>query len=839
MFGFNKTVNGPSTHPHNRNWSRDSSISPHASPPAHLDPTAENFEAAIDGPPSPERIRAYTEQMKRSSIFGNNSRTHTFSSTTSSFRSGDSSSTSVENLSLSRKSSVRSNSSSMFPSEKSETGPRLGKTIFSRTARKLRRESNLTGTTQSMNSLGLGGSREDESTRERGFGKSSGVRPGTSGSSVSPKSRRPVQISGPSNFQHVTHTRQEHLPNLARTSRMELASEFTAIRASQAPTNGELKGIRAQDLHFENFSSETIHEEDTRTRSQRQAGDLRIFANPPQPSRARSHDMLRSAPPRPPRSPLYQPDLPARTSSRTASTFIDKYGPLPAPPLERPQTSGGFRRPAPLNLRSPLAPQAKEQQQEYFSEQSQTSHAVTTPNDEAWPLTGSSSDGFGILSNVPEEEETMAAKRQSRHSVTSGELRLSQSVPALRLLSRDQSNERPGTGMSTTSGKAFGNVIPEATPSPLSPGFRLNHDSWEDDIDYCYEHEAEANCDYQWDRCSFDLPRPLETSTNSTPEIEYRLQDSERTYHGRFRPSLLVPSAYDIPALSPMSHTSMTESDPRTPNGFLRPAHLRTSSYASSFKESHGFHLSPSLLIPSDFGAQMEQERVYDELDQNDYSSSATIFPRDSYSQQPASPIDETTSSAASFRSSAFSRGSARSSSSTRMSANPHASQESILLLNAGCVSQAHRSIGSASSLPDLIPSGPRRQASEISLTVGGMTFTASTTAERDEAAAPGPEIQVSRRKNSLVTEPAAARKSSVVHSILPVKEDGLSPVTEAFVAETRAEQQQAHGRKVSAPVVTASVKEFKGRARAATHSHGHVKTKSRGSYMLFPSTAA
>jgi hypothetical protein len=46
----------------------------------------------------------------------------------------------------------------------------------------------------------------------------------------------------------------------------------------------------------------------------------------------------------------------------------------------------------------------------------------------------------------------------------------------------------------------------------------------------------------------------------------------------------------------------------------------------------------------------------------------------------------------------------------------------------------------------------------------------------------------------------------------------------------------QAHERKTSAPVLSPSVKEFKGRARAATSAgNGMVGGKRRGSYMLFP----
>jgi hypothetical protein len=116
----------------------------------------DDLEPAIDGPPSPERIRAYTEQMKRSSIFGNNSRTNTFSSATSSSRSRESTAPPTDNLSLSRRSSNRSNTSSMpsVRSERPESVAIFG-SIFSRAGRKGRKENEARGLNCSSSSLAI------------------------------------------------------------------------------------------------------------------------------------------------------------------------------------------------------------------------------------------------------------------------------------------------------------------------------------------------------------------------------------------------------------------------------------------------------------------------------------------------------------------------------------------------------------------------------------------------------------------------------------------------------------------------------------------------------------
>jgi hypothetical protein len=799
--------------------SKKDSPPPPSPPVPGNDFVSNSLEPAIDGPPSPERIRAYTEQMKRSSLFGNNSRTNTLSSATSSFRSRESNSGSTDNASLSRRSSGRSNASSM-PSVRSDRpeSVQLFGSIFSRGGRKLRRENNA----RSLRSSGSSTPLEDfvieeEPARDHYYGRRNG-------------SRRRQFISEPYNFQHVTHTRQDHLPNLQRTSRMELVSEFSAIRASQAPTNGELKGIRAEDLHFQNFSSEALALVPTEELPQdpQQRAVLRKSVNQRQRSMpyAKSHDNLRIAPPRPPRSPL-SPEcpvaLPARTSSRTASVLFETFDPLTSTTIERPYNKGGIRRPAPFNIPIPPPPTWDEREGEFLDQP--LSHAVTTPGNEAWPLTASPSGNFGVeLTDVQEEDEDVLSRR-SRLSSASAELRMSQSVPALRRQSLEQANEEMGKSV-----------------APLTPAFQLTTDSWESDIDWCYEHEVEADDNYDWDRCtSGEAEVGAETETIlSTPSqpLQLRLQNEERTYHGRFRPSLLVPSSIDLPELSPMSASTITPSDPRTPSSFSRPAHVRSPSHASSFKESHGFNLSPTLLIPSDFQSQMDEDALYNEHFSND-ATSATIFPSEPFMHS-ASPVDEGASSTASFRSSNFSRGSARSSSSTRISANSRGSQDSMLLLaRAAELSHEHRSIGSASSLPDLVPS-TRRPEPDLSGSVAALSIST------DDDAAPAPGIAAARpvlaslqhrRNASLAME--NGRRKGVNHFAPPTaivatekeidSNDALTPVEEfpALINEVVV-RPLVHGRKTSAPE-SPSVKEYKGRARAKT-------SVTRGSYMLFPS---
>ncbi|KAG4426189.1 hypothetical protein IFR04_000655 [Cadophora malorum] len=805
-------------------------------PPSPLKETPsspDSLEPAIDGPPSPERIRAYTEQMKRSSLFGNNSRTNTLSSGASSSRSRESTIASTDNVSLSRRSSSRSNASSMLRHDRPESVQIFG-SLFSRSSRKTKRDAHNLGL-RSASSLGL-----DEMVVEEGSAKDHY-------NGKKSNSRRRRLISGPYNFQHVTHTRQDHLPDLGRTSRTELVSEFSAIRASQAPTHGELKGIRAEDLHFENFSSEALSvlpsEEAPPSTSPQTSPQRRVLRKSLQPAQTspqramlytKSHDNLRIAPPRPPRSPLSPTcplALPARTSSRTASVLFDKFDPLATTTITRPHTNAGFRKPAPFILPSP-PPTSDEQEQD-------GAHAVTTPGDEAWPLTASLSGNFGNeLADVQEEEEDIMSKRSSRLSTASAELRMSQSVPALRLKSQAQV-DRSEARMSTTLGQPLTAAAFSAPKQVQTPtGFQFN-DSWESDIDWCYEN-GEESCDY--DHCSEEGDTPTETVATVVEEpLQLSLQTEERTYRGRFRPSLLVSSAFDAPELSPSSNDSTPSSDPRTPANFLRPSHIRSPSHASSFKESHGFHLSPTLLIPADFQSQMEQDALYTEHYGND-SSNGAIFMQDSYVHA-ISPIDEGESSTYSYRSSDFSRRSARSSSSTRASGTSRGSQDSMMLLRrSSSMTHAHHSIGSNSSLPDLVPSTLRQIDHDLSTSISVLTVSDEVvdSAPSPEIGGPHPALasMQHRRNKSLVLERELRNGETqlVLSNSAEQKKDNidvlssLSPVAEVFPHAPAEGKSLVHGRKTSAPEAVAPLREFKGRARAST-----VGGKRRGSYMLFP----
>ncbi|KAI5457873.1 hypothetical protein BGZ63DRAFT_467113 [Mariannaea sp. PMI_226] len=609
----------------NKNVNSDA---PHAPQPQNM---TDFLEPAMDGPPSPERIRQLSNQMKRAThlnrAYGHRAASSSSSSLLVSERAGWEQA--LDNAALSRRSSNRSTTSASPSRDRPDSVQVLGKNIFHRRARssksnRVKRESSANSSSgSSLYSADLP-SEPSLSNLKEAFMPTIFARRKSSRDETA--LQRKLQISGPYNFQHVTHTPRDQIANLQHVNRRELVEEFSTMRVGPSNSTGEVTDSENSNAHFSKPSPDHVGDD---TSTLQHPHTLRQTAPTSGPRRlvkhVRSQEQLRSSPTRPvrpPRSPIEEiasptlPPVPPRVSSRQSN----RYG-SPTSEFDRPQTSGGFYRPQPFNpedyhddsLVAPdeIAPDA------HFPavDESRFSHAITTPDNAAWPLAAPGTVAYEPpLADVPEEEENLTFTRRSRASLASNSssLRASQSVPALRTLSQQN-----GRGIHV---------------SPI-------HESWEDDIDYCYEHEADANFDYEWERPSLDVGRE---GIATAPPVHVAVFDDELSEAptagiARSSPGMLSASRFDVPALSPASQASpqigyeattplsatavknnfslpRTERLNRPPS--LMPSHARCDSRASSFKESHGFTLSPSLLIPNDYHHQM----LLSENDKQEYS---------------------------------------------------------------------------------------------------------------------------------------------------------------------------------------------------------------------------
>ncbi len=150
----------------------------------------------------------------------------------------------LEGLTLSRKSSGRSTTSSMQPRERPESVQIFGKSLFNRRGKLKRRGSSAHSSSASSSLYSAemyhenGHPPTSNSNRDTFiptfFNRRRTLKPETVAEESETRKTMKLQISEPYNFQHLTHTQREHVPHLQRVSRMALQSEFSALRASQS-----------------------------------------------------------------------------------------------------------------------------------------------------------------------------------------------------------------------------------------------------------------------------------------------------------------------------------------------------------------------------------------------------------------------------------------------------------------------------------------------------------------------------------------------------------------------------------------------------------------------------
>ncbi|KAL6864317.1 PAK domain-containing protein [Trichoderma novae-zelandiae] len=584
---------------------------------------AEFFEPAMDRPPSPSRLRQLNSQMRRASQLRrqNGHRTAASASVPSNID-GPGWEQTLENLSLGRRSSVKSTGSSAHSRERSESVYGLGKNPFHRRVRSKRESSANSSSASSMYSAEVPADNAAAAPPKESFIQAFARRRASRDDAAA--AQKKLQISGPYNFQHVMHTNRDERP-------LQEAPELLTMRATgptsapNAAASTEGSGLLFHPDAYNDsgafFSRPAASSHETPTPP---VGPRRLMR------RIRSQDQMGgtpsvSPPPRPPRSPIPPPvsqsDSPVSPSRRPSlQVAYEREEQLPTVSIERPKTSGGFRYPLPYKPDEqvePLPPMPILTTGEDFRlYKTMLSPIPPSPTEPSWPLASPTLASYETpLADVPEEDEQSGPARRS--------IRASQSVPMLR------KTHRPVSSASETLGSLLATPVPQQVAPELATeshgfDFGLVDESWEDDIDYCYEHEAEADCDYQWERDSMDTARDSDTLP-----VEVSLAPEEAVLAigtATSSPGMLSVATFDVPALSSISQASTpTVQEAITPifaapatNNFSLPRLDKKkirASHASSFKESHGFTLSPSLLIPGDFHQQM----LLDEGARNEY----------------------------------------------------------------------------------------------------------------------------------------------------------------------------------------------------------------------------
>lgn len=528
-------------------------------------------------------------------------------------------------------------------------------------------------------------------------------------------------ISEPYNFQHLTHTHANQFQALQKTSHSELVSEFSAIRASQIPCR-DLQGIKAESLQPNTVSPEDksgssspvrshhasspplsplgpLKHEIRRLGSQADMGSIpytRAVENFSQPS-------PKSYKPRP--SPITPPP---RISSRHPGSEVssDDYEPLGSPSADRHRTGNGSFVDA-FALTKVSTPSTILEMEDELYDYSTTPHAVSTPDQTALTLKPLP---FGnVEKDLPELPEEIAAEKINVPSLPPSafrpSLRHAKSFPSTKSLSRRWSRTSPrvspdGLISPLMDGPPLAESVIPSIDHPLddipfrprlsrriSSGLAKFDECWEEDIDFCYEHAAEADSDFDWGRVLSEDERKDDPNNPTAVDVESNPHSSTRSYDREPLPRRRSP--FYLPPLQPSdpesnsSSRDSSKSSTLSINGPATPSQSLLSPLALNlpFTEAKDSSMSP-VFIPRDFESQLIQDDVYQRLLAGDH------VPEHIYSFQDGNY--ETLSS----------KGNSPRSSHSRMSTNP--SQESFAFARSASICH-HRDNESVGSLPDLV----------------------------------------------------------------------------------------------------------------------------------------
>ncbi|KAL5334555.1 hypothetical protein BJX70DRAFT_377873 [Aspergillus crustosus] len=653
------------------------------------------------------RSTAHAQSPKRLSVFSGRSRSNTTTSTspsiTSSRRSPASSMTSDETAPLPQAHEDRTSSAAGVRHDRHES---VTKSLFLRGSRILRRQGskiNIAGTLEE----------EEDSEREKSrFGRQPKTRPNDA------QEQMKRMISDPFDFHHLTHTSPAQFEALGRTRENDLVTEFSVIRASQKPVSN-LKGIRAEDLHLRGLSAEDlahcVEEHDNagpltpspprspgarpsspRQQDYRPLRESRVYENFSRPvSRYPRVDLSSSSPP-PASSPRLasSPEIP-EPSPRVIDEILgfNTHQTYPEHIYSMDDDRIRGSSPASLNMEGMV--------------ESSFGHAITTGpglgNMDARTVSALTSP-TSELDDVPEEDEVT-------HWHDSP-----QSQPPV--ASPSPTSPEPGTNQPSTTVKPKSHLsihvarelskkFTEALGSPTLPQYRSDRDtipnndpsvqttlrrkssvhqktinetiyeSWDDDIDYCYEHAAESNSDFDWARNSLEESRKQEggvTITVSNRPVAPVLRRAASPSSGHLSTSIVSTPELDpsLARTAPISRSTMTplstgyEGELGTKGeGFFQPVS------SSALSGALSKHISPDSLYEDYLAADGESDRHFSFCSQGGFQAvEQPVSPRDSFS-----PISKCNS------------------------------QESLMLSRAASVARKHRSSVSTTSVPDLVHS--------------------------------------------------------------------------------------------------------------------------------------
>ncbi|KAL9124228.1 MAG: hypothetical protein Q9217_006422 [Psora testacea] len=504
----------------------------------------------------------------------------------------------------------------------------------------------------------------------------------------------------------------------------DFVSEFSAIRASQAPGR-ELRGIKAEtigrhELSFKTspMSPQSSHSSRPTTPRRPSGGSANLSLISPPP--ALSHQSSTSI------DSFTQDSV--QSQKEVESQYISQRRSIPAYPIPRSCTHRDDIEVSHMNSSSEAVTDTGDSTPfdvdiATFNGEAydfNLPHAITTPDDAAHTLRP---PPFGMvktgLSRVIEEDEHSEGRRSStttltkRPSTANSSLRHVKSFPSTcqQLEESHESMKETYRGNTQPSPKKHARFTRIIQPSfddavcdvPVtrhsqrsSTTVKDAEGSWEDLVDWCYEHNAEADCNFDFARAMspspetrMDTPEIADDNTSSLHPLDRGLYSN--AFNARrpssvysTSPSAFLPMQTSLPDLEPTSAIS-THSSFDSVSEAVTPAESVTDLLPQGFSQSHPkAHVSKPIGLHSPHVSNdLTSQEMYEYLCQEMYT-------RDSYQY---GRVDGSTLSSASRRSS-------------RSRISKSSSQESF------CV-RRYTNSSSAGSLPDLVPSRISREKTE------------------------------------------------------------------------------------------------------------------------------
>ena len=658
------------------------------------------------------------------------------------------------------------------------------------------------------------------------------------------------EISEPFNFTHLTHTHAEHFQEIDKADHHNLANEFAVIRATQVPQR-ELQGIKAESLLSKNTQSEP-------TSPTRQTPYLPSFTSPvkstycdrlenPDAAQTAHHADYFSQPPftsephrfttmpRPPRRPA-----PRAAVSAAPDFFTDGH----QAPLQQqfPFSTTNYPDPPTDTAVTPLSHQSLSPNNAFQDFDFSVVHAVTTPDDSAFPLSPSRIRVPGAeLADVPEEDERTTATH-SRTSTPISSLRHAKSFPSTRPSSQSRSPRKVhGRTLDTAEphvenvaqseaslpfvGESFEDIPEQPSLSKrLSYKFSAFDSCWEEDIDYCYEHAAEADCEFDWDRVSIKDGTAKNTVTLDDCLVESRAQSVSEGYEDVSYPTTSSESLSNESSRLPRLHTSLSVPPLSSANSAKSPsigslATPATPSYSLHSPQPYGLSnrtflgstdtLDISPPLPGYLGSSSAvlSEDIYDNLFHNK-SSTEVDLPLHSLRLGPLASQDV----------------------SPRSSRSPISkcdSQESFMLSRSSSV-RYPQSCDSFGSVPDLVHSN-KTSRDRLDLTAEQMADLAATI----KAAETPADVRVAsqQRSNQNLAKDLARNSMLQKASSFTSADENDYENSEVVVLPSVSHHERSQSAAVPQPLSAIGQ-----RKRSATSATTAPKT-GRASYSLFPST--